>query len=284
VKPGRDEKVLTAWNALALKAFAEAGAAFENPRYLDISRRNAEFLLSALVRDGRLLRTWKADGRGGGAARLKGYLEDYAFLIDALTSLYEATFEQRWLHEAVHLAGSMIDLFWDADQAVFYDTGRDHEQLVVRPRDIFDNATPCGGSAAALALLRLAKLTGDPQFERHAVSSIGSVRGFLTRAPAGFGHWLAALDFNLSKTREVAVIGLRNDARTAALVRTIWGTYQPNRVLAGSETGVADDDPRPLLAGRGMVEGKPAAYVCEDYVCRLPVTSPQELVAQLSAG
>ncbi|MBI4220284.1 MAG: thioredoxin domain-containing protein, partial [Chloroflexi bacterium] len=281
VRPGLDDKVLTSWNALALKGFAEAGAAFGKPHFLEIATRNAEFLLGNLVADGRLLRTWKATGAdGGGQAKLKGYLEDYAYLTDALTVLYEATFRQKWLDEAVRLADSLIDLFWDPDAEAFFDTGRDHEQLVVRPRDIFDNATPCGSSAASLSLLRLAKLTGRNEFERHAAASIRSVYDILSRSPAGFGTWLAAIDFYVSTTREIAIIGPQADKATSRLVRTVWERYLPNRVLAGADAPVRDG-PSPLLADRKLVDGKPAAYVCENYVCKLPVTDPDALLAQL---
>ena len=275
VAPARDDKVLTSWNAFMLRAFAEAGAALDSPHYTNVARRNAEFLLSSLVRDGRLLRTWK-DGR----AKLNAYLEDYAYLIEALLALYEATFERRWLDEAARLAASMIDLFWDETAGVFYDTGRDHEQLVVRPRDIFDNATPSGGSAAAFALLRLAAFTGDPDLERDAATSLRSVRDYLAQMPSGFAHWLCALDFLLSMPKEIAIIGRPDDPATRALLAIVRSRYLPNKVLAGSDAPVRNTA-SPLLEGRGLVDGQPAAYVCEHYVCQQPVTEPQALAQQL---
>jgi len=275
VAPSRDDKILTSWNALMLKAFAEAGAALQNEHYISLARSNAEFVCQELTRDGRLLRTWK-----GGLAKLTGYLEDYAFLIDALLVLYEATFEQRWLQEASRLADGMIDLFWDESNGVFFDTGRDHEELVVRPRDIFDNATPSGGSAAAFALLRLAAFTGTADYGRYAVTSIRSVREYLDRLPTGFANWLAALDFYLSTPKEVAVIGKRNHPATTELLRSVYGRYLPNRVIAGAaEPGARGASP--LLANREMVNGKPTAYVCEHYVCKLPATTPEALASQL---
>jgi len=278
VAPGRDEKVLTGWNALALKGFAEAGAAFGNDHYLDIARSNAGFLLANLEVDGRLLRTWRARG-GRREAKLNGYLEDYAYLIDALVTLYEATFERRWLDEAERLASGMVELFWDADLDVFYDTGRDHEALAVRPRDVFDNATPCGGSAAALGLLRLARLTGEASFEQFAVRSMRSVLDIAVRAPSGLGHWLAAIDFYTSRVTEVAIIGQRTDPRVRELLGTVWERFLPNRVVAGSDGTRPEGSP--LLKGRTTIGGRPSAYVCEDYVCKLPVTSPADLAAQL---
>jgi uncharacterized protein YyaL (SSP411 family) len=275
VRPGLDDKVLTSWNALMLKAFAEAGATFDRPDYLEVARRNASFLLRELVRDGRLLRTWRA-----GEAKLNGYLEDYAYLIEALLVLYEATFEPRWLDEAVVLADGMIELFWDAGPGVFFDTGADHEELLVRPRDIFDNATPSGGAVAALALLRLAVFTGKQQYESCAVSSIRSVREFLARMPSGFAHWLCALDFYLSTPKEIVVIGPRDDDATRSLLRVAYSCYLPNRALTGAEAPLPDTT-LPLLAGRELVDGRPTAYVCEHYTCRLPVTEPRDLAVQL---
>jgi len=277
VSPGRDDKVLTSWNALMLRAFAEAGAALDNAHYVDVARRNAAFLLSSLISDGRLLRTWK-DGR----AKLNAYLEDYGYLIDALLTLYEATFEPRWLDEANRLADGVVDLFWDEAQGVFFDTGRDHEQLLVRPRDIFDNATPSGGSAAALALLRLAVFSGNIEQQRYAIASLRSVRDFLARMPSGFANWLCALDFYLSTPKEIAVIGPRDDAATRALLNVVFGAYRPNKVVAGAETPPEKAN-TPLLEGREMIGGHTTAYVCESYACQMPVTKPDALAVQLNA-
>ena len=283
VRPALDDKVLTSWNALMLKAFAEAGEALAAPRLVDIARANAEFLLSSLVRGDRLLRTWRSTGDGSGRSKLNGYLDDYAFLTDALLSLYEATFEQRWLDEAALLAQRMVELFWDPGQGVFFDTGSDHERLIVRPRELFDNATPCGGSAAAMALLRLAVFTAEPEYQRYAVSSLRSVREQMVRAPSGFAHWLAALDFYLSTPREIVVIGPRDDPATQALLRVAQTRYLPNRVMAGAEAP-PERPGSPLLAGREMLGGRPTAYVCEHYACGQPVTEPEALAAQLGGG
>ena len=281
VRPGLDDKVLTAWNALMQKAFAEAGSVLRESRYIEIAQRNADFILGSLQRDGRLLRTWKASADGG-EAKLNGYLEDYAYLIDALLSLYEATFERSRLTDATALADRMVELFWDTDAGVFFDTGTDHEQLVVRPRDVFDNATPSGGAAAALALLRLGVLTGEPEYQRLAVSSLRSVRDFVANAPTGFAHWLAALDFYLSTPKEIVVIGPREEPSTEALLRAAYEPYLPNRVIAGADTA-EDGGGLPLLEGRETLDGRPTAFVCEHYACSLPVTEPDALLAQLGS-
>ncbi len=278
VRPALDDKVLTGWNALALAAFAEAGAALSEPGYVAIARRNAEFILGPLVAEGRLLRTWRR-----GRSKLSGYLEDYAFFVDALLSLYEATFEERWLKEATELADSMLEQFRDSATGVFYDTGEQHERLIVRPREIFDNAMPSGGSAAAAALLRLAVFTGKREYEGMAAVSLRSVRGLLERAPSGLANWLAALDFYLSTPKEIVVIGSRQHPATRALLQVCYGRYLPNRVIAGVEAP-SDQPSSPLLEGRGKLDGRPIAYVCEDYACELPVTDPADLAAQLEKG
>ena len=277
--PLLDDKALASWNGLMLRAFAEAGAALERQDYLDAAARNAEFLLMALRPDGQLLRTYRE-----GQAKLPGFLEDYSFVADGLLSLYEATFERRWLDAAVELADRMIELFWDESAGAFYDTGRDHEELVVRPRDVFDNAQPCGGSVASDLLLRLSVITGNEDYASKSVSPLCSLAELMGRAPAGTGRWLAALDFYLSTPKEVAVIGPAGDPATADLLRTVNGRYLANRVIVGAnDESDATGSGLPLLEGRGMVDGRPTAYVCENYACRLPVTDAEALAGQLSA-
>ncbi len=284
VHPGLDDKVLVAWNGMMIKAFAECGAIFDNRAWIDAARRSAGFLLRELFDGDRLLRTWRRDADGTGrASKLRGYLEDYALLADGLLSLYEATFEPRWLAEATRLADGMIDLFWSPSEEVFYDTGRDHEALVVRPRDVFDNAMPCGGSAAAQALLRLAVFTWQADYARRASASLRSVAELMARAPGGFGHWLGALDFYLSTPQEVALIGPADDPATKALRSVVFGRYSPNRVVAGASERM-EPALSPLLEGRGLLDGRPTAYVCEDYACQSPVTDPEALASQLAGS
>jgi len=276
VKPGRDEKVLAGWNGMMLRAFAEASRALERPDYLKVAERNAGFLLSALIADGRLLRTWK-DGR----AKLLGYLEDHAMVVDGLLALHEATLDQRWLDVARRLAGTMVDLFWDPQAEGFFDTGRDHETLVVRPRSLFDSAVPCGSSVAADVLLRLAVLTGESDLARRAVETIRSVVPLMGRYPSGFGRFLGALDFHLGSPVEVAVIRAEDSppADLEPLLGEVFRRYLPNRALTGGVEGTGED--LPLLAGKRARGGRPTAYVCEHYACQAPTTDPAELGAQL---
>ena len=275
--PLLDDKALASWNGLMLRALAEAGAALERGDYLDAAARNAAFLLERMRPEGRLMRSFRE-----GQAKLPGFLEDYAFVADGLTALYEATFERRWLDAARELAEEMISLFWDEGEGCFYDTGREHEELVVRPRDVFDNAQPCGGSVASDVLLRLAVITGKDDYAAKGAAPLRGLAELMGRAPAGMGRWLAALDFYLSAPVEVAVVGPRDAPETAALLREVHGRYLPNRALAGAEgESAAAGSGLPLLEGRGMVGGVPTAYVCEHYVCRLPVTDAGDLGALL---
>ncbi len=277
IHPLLDDKVLASWNGLMLRAFAEAAAALNNEKYLNAAIANAEFLVNTMKPDGRLLRTYR-----GGQAKLLGYLEDYAFVADGLLALYEATFQQRWLDEAVSLADSMVELFWDENAGAFYDTGIDHESLVVRPRDVFDNAQPCGGSVASDLLLRLAVITGNQEYTVKATTPLRALHDLMGKAPAGTGHWLAALDFHISSPKELAVIGPRENPATRLLLDTINGRYLPNKVVVGAEGALGESTQIPLLQDRGMVDGKPAAYVCQNYVCQLPVTEPEALAQQLA--
>jgi uncharacterized protein YyaL (SSP411 family) len=276
IKPGRDEKVLSGWDGMMLRAFAEASRALGRPDYLRVAERNAEFLLSALVVDGRLLRTWK-DGR----AKLLGYLEDYAMVADGLLALHEATLDARWLDAARRLGQAMLDLFWDPGAEGFFDTGRDHESLVVRPRGLFDSAVPCGSSVAADVLLRLAVLTGSEELERRGVDTIRSVAPLMGRYPSGFGRFLGALDFHLGSPVEVALVWAPGStpADRERLIGEVFRRYLPNRVVTGAIEGAGGD--LPLLAGKRAFGGRPTAYVCERYACQAPTTDPAELGSQL---
>ncbi|MBA2449760.1 MAG: thioredoxin domain-containing protein, partial [Chloroflexi bacterium] len=213
VKPARDDKVLTAWNGLMLRAFAEAAVALDRVDYREVAVTNAEFVTQNLRSDGKLLRTWK-DGR----AKLNGYLEDYACYADGLVSLYEATFDPRWLAEARTIADVLLEQFEDEAQGGFFDTGKDHERLVSRPKDVFDNATPSGNSVAAEGLLRLALLTGDERYRAAAERVLRLLGGVATEHPAAFGRLLCGLDFYLGSPKEIAVIGNLDSPDARALL------------------------------------------------------------------
>ena len=280
IHPLRDDKVLTSWNGLMLRSFAEAGAALGRPDYLDAARKNADFVLAAMrSADGRLLRTWR-----NGQAKLNGYLEDYACLADGLLSLHEATLEPRWLQEAVSVADDMALLFWDDAVGGFYDTGSDHEELVIRPRDVFDNAQPCGGSVASDVLLRLAVVTGSDDFSAKGATPLRAMQQLLGRAPSATGHWLGALDFYVSLPREIVIVGPSDDPAAATLLQEVSARFMPNRVVVGvGDPAKPPLQDSPLLEQRVMQEGLATAYVCENYACQLPVTDAAALAAQLDS-
>ena len=269
VWPSLDDKRLTAWNALMISALAEAGAVLERPDYVDAATGCAEFLLGSLRdSDGRLLRTWK-----DGTAKLNAYLEDHAFLLEALLTLYEATFDPRWFREARALADTMIERFADDENGGFFETSSDHEQLLTRRKDLEDHPIPSANASAAYGLLRLAALTGENAYEERAVGVLALLHELAAKHPQAFGHLLQALDFHLSPVREVALAG--DD--TSALARVVRARFRPHLVLAG---GAADGVP--LLEHRAPVDGRPAAYVCERFACQAPVTEPEELERLLS--
>ncbi len=278
VWPGLDDKVLTSWNAMMLHSFAEAARVFERGDWLRIAERNAAFLITALKADGRLLRTYKA-----GRARIPAFLEDHALLADALLAVYEATWDARWVREARWLADEMIERFWEEGEGAFYDTAKDAEALVVRPRDLFDNATPSGSSAAVMALLRLAELTGEARYREVAGRALAAMADYMARVPLGFGHLLCALDFALATPVEVAIVGDPSSGDTRALLRIVNHAYLPNAVLAFQAADGAGDESRviPLLEGRTARDGRATAYVCERLACRQPVTEPAPLAGQL---
>jgi uncharacterized protein YyaL (SSP411 family) len=276
IKPDRDEKILTAWNGLMLASFAEAGAALNRPEYLEAARRNADFVFSKLQCDGLLLRTYK-----DGVAKFNAYLEDYAFLIEGLTTLYETTAETRWLEQALALTDRMIAEFWDEANGGFYFTGNSHEELIVRSKDYFDNATPSGNSVAAMVLQRLAILTDKENYKNLASIVLNQVADSARKYPSGFGYALSAMDFLLGKPKEIAIVAV-NRSSLDLFLTDIWAKYLPNKIVAGR---IADEKPYrgiALLQQRGLVDDKTTVYVCENYICREPVMDVEALHGQLA--
>ena len=265
VRPGLDDKRLTSWNALMISALAEAGAALGREDYIEAALRCAEFVQrERRAPDGSLMRT----------PQVSGFLEDHAFLLEALISCYEATGDPSWYREATALADALIERFEDPERGGFFTTASDHEQLAARRKDLEDSPIPSGNSAAASGLLRLAALSGDGRYERHALGVLRLLLPIATRHPGAFGHLLGAADFYLAPVKEVAIVGPSPEA--GELLRVVRGAYRPHLVLA---TGEADGVP--LLEDRGPVDGHAAAYVSERFVCQAPVTSPEELAAAL---
>jgi uncharacterized protein len=268
VWPALDDKRLTAWNALMISALADAGAALERPDYTDAAVACAEFIWRDMRDgDGRLLRTYNR-----GEARLGAYLEDHAFLLEALLTLYETTFDPRWFAAARELAETILARFSDTENGGFFATADDHEALIARRKELEDAPIPAGASSAAFGLLRLAALTGEHRYEEAALGVLRLLHAIAPQHPAAFAHLLQALDFHFAPVKEVAIVG--PDA--APLERVVRGAFRPHVVVAG---GPADGVP--LLEGRDPVDGRAAAYVCEHFACQRPVTEPDDLAALL---
>ena len=275
VRPARDDKVITAWNGLLLAALAEAVRALGRDDYQRAAERNAEFLLGPMrASDGRLRHVWVQ-----GRASHNGFLEDYAAVADGLIELYQTTFDPRWYQGARELTDAMFDRFAAADGG-FYDTAHDHEALIVRPREMQDNALPCGSSMAAFVLLRVAGLAAEPTLAERGEGMLRPMLPLLAQYPLAFGQWLVALEYTLAGPFEVALVGPASDPATRALLDVCRRGYRPALVVgwgAGStEAGVV-----PLLAGRAAVEGQATAYVCRRGTCRAPVVDPEALAALL---
>ena len=278
IHPGRDEKVLTSWNGLMLKSFALASRILDREDYRQVALANARFILDTMrTAEGKLLRTYK-DGK----AHLNGFLEDYSYYIDGLLGLYEATYDLAWLTEARQLADTMLEKFWDEADQTFFDTGSDHEQLVMRPRSFYDNAVPSGNSVAADVLLHLALLTGDPdnRYANKAEGVLVRLGEIAAHNPSSFGRLLGALDFYLGEPFEIALVGNESEPGTQDFLKIVYGNYLPNRLVMVLTDGV-DPTGWPLLEERPRRNGQPTVYVCQNYTCQQPVMSPAKLLEEL---
>ncbi len=276
-RPGIDDKVLAGWNGLTIAAFAEAGRVLGEQRYTAAAVGAADFVLTRMRDgDGRLLRAWR-DGRTSGP----GFVEDHAMMTAACLELYQTTFEPRWFAEARALAEQTIERFQDPEGGGFFQSAADAETLIARPKELFDNAVPSGNSVAAEVLLRLSLFTGDAAYERAGVSANRAARDLIPRAPTAFGHLLGAIDLYVADAKEIAIVGPAGRDRDR-LVEEVWSRYLPNVVIAVGGAGAPEGPSTvPLLAGRPSVDGRPAAYVCRGFVCRRPVTEPEDLAAEL---
>ena len=270
-RPGLDDKVLTEWNGLFLASLAEAAFVLERPDWLAAAVRNGEFLLAELRRpDGRWHRSWQAEGTP--PARHDALAADHAALVDAFTRLAEATGEARWIDAAVEVADVLLDHFWDVDNGGLFTTADDGEALVVRQKDLAEGATPSANAIAAVALVRLAALTGEARYAHHADRILHLVATMIPQAPNAFAHTLAAIDMRRAGTTEIVVVGNRPD-----LVDVVRPGWRPNGVLAWGEPYDS-----PLWAGRDAGPSGGQAFVCVDHACSLPTDDPVVLADQLS--
>ena len=290
IAPLTDTKIITSWNGLMMAAMAEAGAAFDREDYLAAARDNAAFILERMVRDDRLRRT---DGNSENGAQ--GFLDDYSHLIDGLLALHASDGEIRWLTDAEKLTRQAVALFWDPLQARFYDTGSDQQNLIIRPRDVTDNALPSGHSMITGVLTRLAIITGDGDLRTMASDTLRSVRDIMLQFPTGAGHWLSVLDFYLSPQKEIIIItpakaeihqetphpAIHTPTAPDEMLKRLATAYHTNAIIISADEPTAAASPWPVFQSRPAIDNKPTAYVCQNYTCQLPTTNPDTMLSQL---
>ena len=281
IRPGTDDKVLTSWNGLMLAAIAESARVLADvspqaSNYLNLATRNAEFLLTNLRPDGKLRRSWR-DGK----TTHEVFLEDYAALILGLLELYQTDFNAQWFAAAKELADEMIEKFSDSNGG-FFDTPNDGENLLFRPKDVQDNATPSGNALACEALLKLAAYTDDGKYRDIAEKAFGLVTKFVMQYPLGFGRWLTAANLATGKMKQVAAVGEAGDPDFQRLIKAIRAEYRPGMVVAASSVSEKYNPPA-LLHDRPKMNGKATVYVCEGFVCKQPTTEVGTLIEQLNS-
>jgi uncharacterized protein YyaL (SSP411 family) len=281
IPPGRDEKVLVSWNGLMIAAMAMAAPILGEERYAQAAQRAADFILSGMrTQDGGLFHGYK-DGK----ARLNGYLDDYSSLIDGLAELYQATFEARYLEEALKLSEHLASRFADRENGGFYYTASDHEELILRQKDSQDNATPSGSAMAATALLKLSRLCGRSDLEAIAVKTLETLSGQMRSAPSSSGQALIALDFLLGKTWEAVVVEGEEPYQSAEMLVELYGRFLPGKVVLHRAKNIPDEQLppaiKPVLTGKSAQEGKATVYLCEHGTCQAPIADIEELRKRL---
>jgi uncharacterized protein YyaL (SSP411 family) len=272
IKPFRDEKIIAAWNGLMLSGLAEAIKITGESSCIEASRRTVEFIFGKMFRDGYLLHVYK-----DGQAKLRGYLDDYAFVALGLLDLYDVLFDRSLIERAIELADIMLKEFWDEGGGGLFYTGKSHEPLISRTKPVFDASIPSGNAIAAQLLLRLYHLTGAADYRARAETILRSYYDAMVSQPFGFAHMLCALDQYLHPAKEIVIVGEISDARTTDLIKEIHSLYLPNKAVQLFEPGQSLDKVSPLLAGKKQIDGRPTAYVCQHFTCSAPVTSWVEL-------
>jgi uncharacterized protein YyaL (SSP411 family) len=271
VRPGRDEKILTSWNGLMISSFVDGFKVTENEKYLEEAKKAARFILEEMRKDGHLMRVFHQ-----GKSQVKGYSEDYAFFIQALIDLYEATFEIDWLKEADDLNRRMVHQFWDERNGGFFFTGKENEPLIARSKNPYDNVIPSSNSVALFNLIRLGYLTGEETLKQKAEQIIHLFYKFLSEHPSGFTHMLSGLSFFLDP-EEIGIIGSKNDLRTKSMLQEIYRAYLPNKILSLKDPKEPiEGDWFPFLMEKGVTE-VPTAFVCKKFTCLPPVKDEKEL-------
>jgi uncharacterized protein YyaL (SSP411 family) len=280
VRPATDTKVLTAWNGLAVAGLAEAGVIFDRQEWVDAAERAMTFVLSTLRVDGRLMRSYR-----DGSVKHLGYCEDYAATLAGCLALYEATFDPAWIDEAARTADDSIALFADRDGGGFFVAGEDARPLIARQKDLVDNAVPSANSIMALELQRLALFTGAGSYERIAEQAMRAVPDpALARSPLGFGHLLSAIDFYTTTPLEIVIVGDPSDPDARRMLESVHEEFIPNKIVLATHEPARLAARIPLFEGRAQLDGKATAFVCRRGTCRLPVTDPQALMAEIRAA
>jgi uncharacterized protein YyaL (SSP411 family) len=281
IRPHRDDKVIAAWNGLMISSLAYGGAVLGEQKYIDSARRCAEFILSTLRKDGRLMRYYR-----NGQVIEKAFLDDYAFMTMAMLDLYEATFDAKWLIEAKRLSEKMIELFADREEGGFFLTGKDGEKLITRTKPNSDGAIPSGNSIAALALLKLGRLTMNQHFTKQANKVLESFSQQLGQSPAYSSVMLTALSFWLGPTQEIVIAGNADAPDTKQMLMFIRSKFLPNTVVVlhkQGNKGTAIERIIPFVKNQTAIEGKATAYVCENYVCNRPVNNIEDFEKMISS-
>lgn len=277
VRPGRDEKILASWNGLMLASLAEASGILGRKDYLDAATSNASFLMNSMTSEGYLKHVYSHD-----QSKIDGYLEDYALVIDGLLNLHQASLTGKWLKEAIRLCDVMVEEFWEEQAGIFFDTGKRHQALFVRPKSTHDTAIPSGSSAAVMALLKISRITRNRKFEQIVERSFHFIHESLSSYPLAYGNWLCVLDFYLSIKKDFVIVGPSDNISTVEMMRALFGTWLPNKVVVALDpkdpTAATEVE---LLNSRSMVNEQPTVYVCEGHSCRTPVTDTATLRDQL---
>ncbi|OFV99452.1 MAG: hypothetical protein A3F68_09005 [Acidobacteria bacterium RIFCSPLOWO2_12_FULL_54_10] len=281
VKPALDDKILAAWNGLMISSLAAGSAVLNERKYFDAASQAARFLLNRMMNDGRLLRSYRS-----GKAHLTAYVDDYAFMIDGLITLFEVSGDISWLNESERLLEIAIRFYWDDQDGGFFFTASDHEKLILRSKLAGDSAIPSGNSVMIGNLLRMAQLLGKHDYRDKAGAILSLFSGNATQSPFGHERFLSGLETWHEGYKEIAIVGPLDDPRTQELRQVVYRQHLPNRlvVLLDPSNSSADTiiSRVPLLAGKQMISSKPAAYVCRNYACQQPVTDPLDLSRQLT--
>ena len=276
IAPETDKKIITSWNALMMKSFAEGAIATKNQEYLRIAQLNADFITSNLYKSSILYRTYQND-----KPKITGFLEDYSFLIDALLKLHEASFDSKWLEIAVGLCYEMIDLFWDESTGILFDTPNTHENLVIRPSEWTDNAIPSGASLAVEVLLKFSIILDEKLFMDIATKILASMIKLIEQFPSASGQWLNAIDFHTSNHPEITIVGSKNNKDTQNLLNQVYKTYIPNKILIGVNKENNSISNLAFTKYKQTIANQPTAYLCQNYECDLPTNDPEIFYKQL---